>query len=63
VASRLAGANQPVGCARDPSSCDECCQAAFRTALAGIRVNDVHGGRIRAGQQSDSALTGKTRAA
>jgi hypothetical protein len=37
--------------------------AAFRTALAGIRVNDVHAGRIRAGQQNDSALTRETRAA
>ena len=37
--------------------------AELRTALARTRVNGVHAGRSRAGQENDSVLTSKARAA
>jgi hypothetical protein len=36
--------------------CDEIRQVALRTALAGTRVNGLHAGRSRAGQENGSVL-------
>jgi len=50
-------------CAHDLSSCGESRHVELRTALARTRVNGVHAGRSRAGQENDSMLTSKARAA